>query len=205
MRKYFMYFSALFLISCSGGEGGSSASNNVTSTIKTSADLLKDFEQKESIAWYSGMNFGGKRFNRVLYIAIANYEGLELGMFNLKEPKEKGQAYVYAAIYGPNGTDKKNLTPLTKTKYTTDDDEEGRKFTVFVVVNEGGSYPAAKAIDGSGYTSADKIKGEVEFTEIGEERAKGKLTYSIEGGHELTMDFDVAIAKDLWAEMTHDY
>lgn len=203
MKKLAMsVFAAAILSSCGGGEGGSSSEpNKVTTTINSTNERFKGFEQKGSIGYYSGMNFGGKRFQKVLYIAVTDYEKIELNSFSIENPPAKGNLGIVAAIYGPNGDDQKNLKPLTPGKYTTNQDEEGKQFNINVYVNDGGSFPKAESFTGERMTYANKIEGTVDLTEVSDTRAKGKLTYTHEDGHDLTIDFDVAIEKDLWAEM----
>jgi len=176
----------LFLSSCSGG-----GENTINMSIEgKSNDVLKGFEAKSSYAYLNTKNILGTK--RSFHLHIGDYENVDASGA-LGSNISKGKVQVVVNVFGKANKDPKSPIPLSVGKISKFSMNGNGAYFNVVVLN-GGDFKI-ESISHQKKLSRKGMQGYVEFTEISDSRAKGKLKYS-EGGSTLTLEFDVAIAKD---------
>jgi len=178
----------LFLSSCSGG-----GENTIKVSLEgKSNEVLKGFEAKSSYAYLNTNNILGT--NRSFHLHIGDYENVDVSGLMGGSNISKGKVQIVVSVFGKSNNDPKNPIPLSVGKISKASRNGGGAYFT-VVVRNGGDYKIESIGYQKKFSRKKDIQGYVEFTEISDSRAKGKLKYS-EGGSTLTLEFDVAIAKD---------
>ncbi len=187
--------------SCKGdgeseGEGGNSPKGTKFEMTNKNAPLDK-FEMKSAAAFKSGMNWNGKQYQPVMYLAISNQDKIEFSTTwnNVKMPEKEGEIMIVFAFAG-----KKFDHGAEPIPFETGDYGIGGEYFHQDMSSKADVYLAGKAHNlmmGTSY-GADDFTGMAKITNLSKDMVEGTIELKCKDGSTVNVEFSEKIQHDFW-------
>jgi hypothetical protein len=190
-----------FLFGCSGGdsdseEGGSA--KGTTFEITSSNAPLDTFEKKSAVAFKSGMNWNGKKYQPVLYLAVSNHDQIEFDKMwlNVKMPKKESDEILIVFQFGGKKFDHgAEPTKLEQGEYPVGGDSFNQDVQCSANMyhkRDAFNLMMQKSTTGKSFT------GMATITKLTDDMVEGTIEMTGEDGTKINCEFSEKIAQDYW-------
>lgn len=191
---------AAFLFACGGdseGESGGDSAKGTTFEMTNSHAPLDKFEMKSAAAFKSGMNWNGKKFQPVMYVAISNQDQIEFSDMwaNVKMPDEDGEVIILFQFGGERFEKGGEPTDLKAGDYPVGGDSFNEDMSCKATI-----YMNGKAADlmMQSSTRGDDFSGMGKITKVTKDLVEGEIEMTGKDGTKVTVKFSEKIQKDYW-------
>lgn len=188
------------LFACKGGEDGEGGSGSASGTkfeMTNKNAPLDKFEMKSAAAFKSGMNWNGKQYQPVMYLAISNQESIEFSTTwnNVKMPEKEGDIIIVFSFNGRKFDHGAEPLEFEKGEYGI-----GGSYFQQDQSCKADVYLAGKAHNlmmGSSY-GADDFTGMAKITNVTKDLVEGSVDLKCKDGSTVKIEFSEKIQHDFW-------
>lgn len=190
-----------FLFACKGGseegEGGGDSPKGTTFEMTNSHTPLDQFEMKSSAAFKSGMNWNGKQYQPVMYVAVSNMDKIEFSDMwaNVKQPENEGEIIIIFSFGGEKFDKGSEPVDFKEGEYPVGGEAFNGDLSCKAQV-----YMKGKAADlmMQSATRGDDFSGKGKITKVTKDMVEGEIEMTGKDGTKVTVKFSEKIAKDFW-------
>lgn len=204
MRNFltFTLFTAL-LFACKSGdeskgeEGGGSSAKGTTFEMSNSHTPLDKFEKKSVVAFKSGLNWNGKRYQPIIYLAISNEDEIKFNTTwaNVEMPEEEGEVIILFKLAGVQFEKGAEPTDVEAGEFNVGEKVVGGDMELSCNVYMKGN---AADLMMQNATSYKDFTGKATITNITKDLVEGTIELTGKDGTTVKVEFSEKIQHDFW-------